>query len=476
MRRRGLRLGASVAGPAAVTFVASQLFAVNGSTAGFAYLLYVLVIASTWGFPEAAVASIVSTLTLNFFFLPPVGTFTIADPQNWIALFAFFTTALIASRLSTEAKRRTTEAIERQQDLERLYTFGRSILLIEASSGIAKPLCTKLADTFDLTAVALFESRTGEIHRAGPQDFEGMDSQLREAALQGTSFADPEKQRVITAVRLGAQPIASLAVQGRRMSDSVLQSIANLVAIGLERARVQELAQEMEIARRSERLRTTLLDAMAHELKTPLTSIRAATSALLASADTKTGSSNMLRIADEEAARLQEIIDNALDMAQVDRDHIDLDLENSDLGDALRETVAASKNGQDRVTLSVEENVPALSFDRRLVRLAVKQLVDNAVKYSSSATPVTVRLKRTDGFAAVEVADRGRGIPAAEQTRIFDRFYRSPSVENLVPGSGLGLSIALRIAHAHGGDLTVQSRPGETTFQMTIPLTQKEKP
>jgi two-component system sensor histidine kinase KdpD len=473
---KAVRFGVSLAGTAAVTLVASQVFAVNGSTAGFAYLLYVLVIASTWGFAEAAVASIASMLTLNFFFLPPVGTFTIADPQNWVALFAFVTTALIASRLSTAAKRRATEAIERQQDLERLYTFGRSILLIEATSSVAKPLCSRLAETFNLTAVALFEPRTGEIYRAGPQDFDGMDSQLREAALQGTAFADPEKQRVITAVRLGAQPIASLALQGRRMSDSVLQSIANLVAIGLERARSQELAQEMEITRRSERLRTTLLDAMAHELKTPLTSIRAATSALLASADTKKENGNMLRIADQEAAHLQEIIDNALEMAQVDNDHIDLDLESSDLGETLRDTVASatSTNGDDRVSLSVEVGVPAFSFDRRLVRLAVKQLVDNAMKYSLSTSPVTVRLKRQDGFAVVEVADRGKGIPETEQARIFERFYRSPAVENLVPGSGLGLSIALRVAQAHGGDLSVRSQPGDTTFRLTLPLNAKE--
>ena len=109
-----------------------------------------------------------------------------------------------------------------------------------------------------------------------------MDSQLREAALQGTAFADPQRKHVITAVRLGSKPIASLALQGARMADSVLQSIANLVAIGLERAKAQDLAHEIEAARRSERLRTTLIDAMAHEFKTPLTSIRAATTALLA--------------------------------------------------------------------------------------------------------------------------------------------------------------------------------------------------
>src|SRR5262249_1432325 len=146
----------------------------------------------------------------------------------------------------------------------------------------AKQLCVKLAETFDLTAAALYERRSDEIYRAGPLEFEGMDTQLRESALHGTTFADAERHRVITAVRLGAEPIASLAIHGTGMTDSGLQSIDNLVAIGLERARAQELAHEVEVTRRSEQLRTTLIDAMAHEFKTPLTAVRAATSALLA--------------------------------------------------------------------------------------------------------------------------------------------------------------------------------------------------
>ena len=138
MIRLALRLLASLAGVAAVTFAAYKLVPVNATTVGFAYLLLVLIIASTWGFVEAAVASVAATFAFNFFFLPPVGTLTIADPQNWVALFSFLTTALIASRLSTEAKRRALEAIERQQDVERLYTFSRAILLIDGAEPFAK--------------------------------------------------------------------------------------------------------------------------------------------------------------------------------------------------------------------------------------------------------------------------------------------------------------------------------------------------
>jgi two-component system sensor histidine kinase KdpD len=191
------------------------------------------------------------------------------------------TTALVTSRLSTEARRRTLEAVARQRDVERLYTFSRAILLIDNTEFFPKQMVRELADIFELRAAVLYDRRTEEFHRAGPDDFEG-DDQLRDAALQGTVFTDERRHHVITAVRLGSEPIAGLALQGPQTPDSVLQGIANLVAIGLERARAQELAAQMEAAKKSEQLRTTLLDAMAHEFKTPLTSVMAATTALLA--------------------------------------------------------------------------------------------------------------------------------------------------------------------------------------------------
>jgi len=164
----------------------------------------VLILASLWGFFEASIASIAATLTYNFFFLPPVRRFTIADPQNWVALVSFLTTALIASRLSAEVKRRAQEAVERQQDLERLYTFSRSILLIDNTEPFPKQLVQKLADIFELSAAVLYERRAEEFYHAGPLDFDGFEDQLRDAALQGTSFSDAQHNRVITAVRLGS--------------------------------------------------------------------------------------------------------------------------------------------------------------------------------------------------------------------------------------------------------------------------------
>ncbi|MGA2261489.1 MAG: ATP-binding protein [Acidobacteriota bacterium] len=476
MKLHPMRLLVSLAGLAAITF-AARLMSVNSATAGFAYLLLVLVLASTWGFFEAAVASIGATLTLNFFFLPPIGTFTIKDPQNVVALFSFLTTTLIASRLSTKAKRRALDAIERQQDIERLYTFSRAILLIANLESFPTQLVRKLQDIFQVSGAVLYERRTEKFHRAGPSDLEDLDDQLRDAAWHGASFSDAQSNRIVTAIRLGSEPIASLAIQGTRMPDSVLQGIANLVAIGLERAGAQDLAHQIEAARQSEQLRTTLIDAMAHEFKTPLTSIKAATTSLLDNPDQPAESrKELLKIADEEAEHLGSLIDNTVEMARLDTAHIKVQPELSRMSDLVREVVGSMQTALDNrpIEVSCGEQLRTSTLDRRLIKLALKQLLDNALKYSYPSTPLTIRVYDTDDAVAVEITNRGQGIPADEQGRIFERFYRSPTVQRGIPGSGLGLTISQSIVRAHQGDLSVVSRPGETTFRLTLPAQPKE--
>jgi two-component system sensor histidine kinase KdpD len=445
---------------------------VNATTVGFSYLLLVLIVASTWGFVEASILSIAATLAFNFFFLPPVGTWNIADIQNWIALFSFLTTSLIASRLSTKAKQRASDAVERQQEIERLYTFSRALLLIETSEAFATQLIRKLADIFQLSAASLYDRRTDSFHRAGPLDLEGVDEKLRDAALHGTSFSDSQSGCIVTAVRLGAEPIASLAIQTARMPDSVLQGIGNLVAIGLERAKAQDLARQIEAARQSEQLRATLIDAMAHEFKTPLTSIKGATTLMLANPDRLPENwMELLKLADEEAERLRELIDDTVAMARLDAAHIEINPEASNIVEIIDTVIGSMRTEFEGrpINVSRDAQIPLCAFDRRLVRLAIKQLIDNALKYSPAGTPIDVRVGQEAATMIVEITDHGKGISAQEQGRVFERFYRSPSVQRQTPGSGLGLSIAHSIMRAHHGDLTVTSQPGETTFRLTLP-------
>src|SRR5277367_2846532 len=185
--RLALRLLVSLAAVVVITFTAYSIIPHNPTTVGFAYLLLVLLLASNWGLVEATLASFAATLAFNFFFLPPVYKFTIADPQNWVALFSFLATALITSRLSGRVKKQALDAVERQRDIERLYTFSRAILLIDPVEPVAKQLARKLAEIFGLDAAVLFDRRTGEIHRAGPSDFDGLDWKAMEDQLRDTA-------------------------------------------------------------------------------------------------------------------------------------------------------------------------------------------------------------------------------------------------------------------------------------------------
>jgi two-component system sensor histidine kinase KdpD len=282
---------------------------------------------------------------------------------------------------------------------------------------------------------------------------------------------------LIVGVSSGAEPIASLALRGVTVTEPVLQGVANLVAIGLERARAQELAQQVEAAQQSEQLRTTLIDSMAHEFKTPLTLIKAATTSLLANPDIPVENrKEQLAIADEEAEHLRELIDDAIEMARLDTAHIEIHPEMANLGDTLQDVLVSMQTEIDEhpVRTLCPEPLPTMVFDKRLMKLAIRQLLDNAMKYSPPESPVEISPRLENGVLTLEITDYGAGIPADEQTRIFERFYRSPSVKGQIPGSGLGLSIIHGIVEAHNGELTVLSRPGRTTFRITLPVLQPE--
>ncbi|MBO0910783.1 MAG: DUF4118 domain-containing protein [Acidobacteria bacterium] len=476
LRRRPVRILIALGSVALVT-VLGHVVRVNATTVGFAYLLAILVVASAWGFLEAALASILATFVFNYFFFPPVGTFTTADPQNWAALSSFLATSLIATRLSAKAKARASEAIERQRDLERLYAFSRAMLLSDQSAPFGKQLIERLAEIFDLTGAVLYDRHTGDFYGARTGRPEEIERVLRTVAAAGGSSRHREAGYMIVAVSRGPEPVASMALHGATMTEAVLQGVANLVAIGLERARAQDLAQQVEAARQSEQLRTTLIDAMAHEFKTPLTLIKAATTSLLANPDiSPENRKEQLAVADEEAEHLRELIDDAIEMARLDTAHIEINPEVASLGDTLQDVLSSMQTEIEEhpVRIIGSEPLPPIPFDKRLMKLAIRQVLDNAIKYSPSDTPVEIRSSANQGILTVEITDYGIGIPAEEQPRIFERFYRSPSVKDQIPGSGLGLSITNCIVEAHNGELTVSSRPGETTFRITLPLLQPE--
>ncbi len=459
---------------ALATYFCFQLAHVNATTAGFIYLVVVLFTAARWGLIEALIASFASVLFFNFFFLPPIGTFTITDSQNWVALTAFLATAITASQLSTAARKQALDAMAHQRDLERLYSVSRSILLLDPSGNVGQQLIAQVARVYDAAGAILYIRNSDRFHRAGPEDIQKADEWLREASGRGTQFRDPARQLTVTAIRLGTNPVGSLALLGVEISDGALQSLAGLVAIGIERGEVQRQASDIEAARRSDELKSTLLDAISHEFKTPLTSIKAAISTLLTGAVADPAQQrDLLVVIDEETDRLSGLVTEAIDMARLTRSKISLQRD----WQAPRELLLRAVEEQRRalegrpVRFSAPDDLPNLLLDPALVQLAFRQLIDNAAKYSPPGSTIEISADREDNQILFRFQDHGPGIAKSDRVRIFERFYRSAPTRDIVPGAGLGLTIAQDIVRAHGGAIRIQSPDtGGALFVISLPF------
>jgi two-component system sensor histidine kinase KdpD len=465
------KLLASVFAVGGVT-AACKYSGVNQTTTGFAYLLTVLFIASGWGFGQTVVASVVAMLCYNFFFLPPVGQFTITDPQNWIALGAFLVTGIVAGHLSASVKRQAKAAIDRQLELERLYSLGRSILLDSGDQPVPSRLARHVAEAFELRAVALFDLNSSRAYLAGPEDL-AVPADTFQKILAGEIERLDRSDSRFSVIRLGTKPAGVLAIRGI-VSDTALDAISSLVAIGLERARTQEIESLAKAARQSEELKSTLLDAIAHEFKTPLTSIKAATTTVIARDRLIDEDCELLSIVNEETDRLNNLVSDAIQMSRIEGGKFKPRRALISPNQVI-DTVIAQMHArlEDRpVENAIAGNLPAVFIDRDLIQLSLRQLVDNALKHAPGSSPIELGAELGSSDVRFWVRDDGPGISAAEADRVFERFYRGRLNRPAVTGYGIGLSVVRQIARAHGGDAFVESIPGRgSRFIIRLPLT-----
>ena len=258
----------SVAG---ITLVGYRWLHLNPTTMALAFLLGVLAISAFWGLREAVFMSVIATLAFNYFFLPPIGTFTIADPQNWIALFAFLVTAVSASELSERARRGTRSAVERQQELERLYAFSQLLLSSDNPAELLNLIPRYIVDSFGIRSAAISLSSRTDVYRSGPT-IDGLESRdLQLICLRGEPRFDSVHQLAFMPLRMGMRVVGCMGVSGSVLSRQTLEAIGSLVAISIERAGAVEKLSRAEAARESEQLRSVLLDSVTHEFRTPLT-------------------------------------------------------------------------------------------------------------------------------------------------------------------------------------------------------------
>lgn len=468
-----LRCLAASAAVAVVVFVYREI-RVNPTTVALTFLLTVLIVSTLWGLREAVFTALVATLAFNYYFLPPVGTFTIADPQNWVALFAFLVTAVVASELSQRAQREARNANERRRDVERLYGFSQQLLSSDNVVELLNAMPRYIVDNFSVRSAAISLPNRPDVYRSGPE-MDGLDAtDLQLVCARGEPRLEPQRRLAFMPLRMGVRTVGSMGIAGGPLSRETLEAMSSLIAIAIERARAVENLGRTEAARESEQLRSVLLDAVTHEFRTPLTAIKASVTSLLSSQPLDGQQrSELLTVIDEESDRLNRLVGEAAEMAQLDANKVELHREPHSMREAVEAAVEASRQvlGKHPVEIRLPDNLPPVRMDVVRIREVLVQLLENAAKYSPPDSPIHLTGEVRNRQVMTSVADRGPGIDDFEQALIFDKFYRGRNHRLQVQGTGMGLAIAKAIVEAHGGTIGVTSQLGHgSVFYFTLPV------
>ncbi len=447
---------------------------VNPTTVALTFLLAILAVSTVWGIAVSVFMSIAAMLAFNFYFLPPVGTFTVADPQNWVALFAFLVVSVLASHLSTRARQQATDAAQRRREIEKLYAFSQGLLESGNVIQLLNRIPSQIVDIFEVGAAALLLAEKQKIYRSGPViprlDLET----LKAMVIREEPLVDEANSLCFVPVRLGVRPIGSLGISGSMLSRQTLEAVGTLIAVAIERARAIEQLGLTEAAREGERLRTALLDSVTHALRTPLTSIKASVTNLLSNPSvTSQQRHELLTIINEETDRLNRLVGEAGEMARLDAGEVELRLESHPIEDVINAALSQCKLalGDRVVRVQVPPGLSNVRVDLVRAREALVHLLENANQYSPADQRITITAEATPDFIVTSVADRGAGIDDLEQNLIFEKFYRGKDQRYLVQGTGMGLPIAKAIIEAHGGTMSLTSQRGQgSVFSFTLPI------
>jgi two-component system sensor histidine kinase KdpD len=465
---------AAAAGAVAVIVFAYLKIGVNPTTVALTFLIGVLIVSANWGLRPAVFMALLATLAFNYYFLPPVRTLTIADPQNWVALFAFLVTAIIASQLAERARREAQRANERRDEAERLYKFSQQLLSSDNVVELLNAIPRYIVESFGVKAAAIALPNRHDIYRSSSavHALEVHDLQL--VCMRGEPMTDPEKQTVFMPLRMGVRVVGSMGVSGAQLSRETLDAMSTLIAIAIERAGAIEKLGRAEAARESEQLRSTLLDSVTHEFRTPLTAIKASATSLLSNPGLDAAQRlELLTVINEESDRLNRLVGEAAEMAQLDANQFELQLEARPIREAVDDALEKAKPalGQHPVDLRLPTDLPFVRMDEGRITEVITQLLENAAKYSAPESPIQVTGEVGNRMLMTSVADRGPGIDDFEQSLIFEKFYRGRDHRLQVQGTGMGLAIAKAIVEAHGGKIGVTSQPGHgSVFYFTLPV------
>lgn len=457
-----------------ITVVYVRWLRVNPTTVGFTFLLAILIVSALWGLRYAIFLAILSTLAYNYFFLPPVLRFTIADPQNWVALFAFLFTAIVASQLSERARREALESNRRRREVERLYGFSQQLLVSDNIFELLNAIPRYIVDSFGVTGAAMFLDRKQETYYLDPPSQALFPvEQLKAICGRGEPVLDREHGICFMPLRMGVRPVGAIALAGCGLSRESLEAIGSLTATAIERASTAEKLTKTEAARESDRLRSVLLDSVTHEFRTPLTAIKASAETLLSDAALdKAQRKDLLDVINEESDRLNRLVGEAAEVAQLDSHELELNFQPHQISEAIDAAAAQLRSALQNHPLEVDvpDGLPPVRVDLARITEALVHLLDNAAKYSPPNTPIRITAEARRGELLTSVADHGPGIDEVEQEMIFEKFYRGRNLRTTIQGTGMGLAIARAIIELHSGKIGVISQVGRgSVFYFSLP-------
>ena len=446
----------------------------KNTTIVLTYLLAILIASTIWGLGVSLFMTVAAVLVCDYYFFLPIGIFSIDDPQDWVALTSFFITSVIGSELSSRARRQAQEATRQRNEVSRLYEFSQRLLRARDPVDLLNEIPSQIVELFHVRSAAMNLVGKEAIYRSRIGMPEVDAARLKAVQPRGNLESDVKEGLYYCPVRLGAQTIGSIGISGPMVSEQTIEAIATLIAAAIDRMHAIEQLGKTEAARESERLKSVLLDAIAHDFKTPLTSIKAAATSLLEDLEfNKRQRGELLIVIDEECDRINRVIGQAIEMARLDSGDVKLQATPhfvSELIAAALEDCESVKNARP-IRTEVQPHDARVYCDIFWARKILGHLIRNADLYSSPKEPVTINTEENGGFIVFHIADVGPGIEKAEIDQIFTKFYRGKSQRHRVPGTGMGLAVAKAIVEAHGGTIAVASEAGHgSVFTFSLPI------
>jgi two-component system sensor histidine kinase KdpD len=477
---------ASIVVVAVCTLVCWAMFArFDKSNLIMVYLLGVAFVASLYGRRPSALTAVLSVAAFNFFFVPPHLTFAVTDPQYVITFAVMLAVSLVISTLSARVRAQAEAARRREERTRVLYAVSRDLAGARTVEEVARAAARHVEEIFQGPATVLLPAGEGRLASADG----GLAADARETAVAQWAFDHRQLAGLGTDTLPGAAGIyvplqgskAALGVLGVRPAESLLplgpeqvdllDTLARQAASGLERVRLGGEAEEARLAAEAERLRSTLLSSVSHDLRTPLATITGAASSLLQPGALGPEAERELKEAIyEEADRLNRLVTNLLDMTRLESGSLQLGKDWQSLEELVGTALGRVERELEgrRVEVRIPADLPLVSVDGLMIEQVFVNLLDNAAKYTDPGSAIFVSASAAAGDVTVEVADEGPGLPAGAEEQVFEKFYRAGRGPR---GSGLGLPICRAIVTAHGGRIWAENRdPRGVAFRFTLPL------